>query len=216
MPGATTWTVVVAGGSGRRFGGAKQFAPFGRSTVLAESVRVAAGASDGVVVVVPLDAVTNGHLDELDADAVVVGGATRSASVRAGLAAVPLNVDVVLVHDAARPLATSALFRRVMEAIELGADGAVPVIPVGDSLRTTAGAPVDRDGLVAVQTPQGFRASALRSAHATEPEASDDASLVTAAGGMVVHVEGERWNFKLTEPSDLVVADAVWNARIEA
>lgn len=215
MTGATTWTVVVAGGSGRRFGGAKQFVPFGRSTVLAEAVRVAAEITDGVVVVIPADAVTSSHLGELDADAIVVGGATRSASVRAGLAAVPADVDVVLVHDAARPLATAALFRRVMQAIELGADGAVPVIAVSDSLRTTAGASVDRENLVAVQTPQGFRAATLRAAHATEPEASDDASLVTAAGGTVVHVDGDRWNFKLTEPSDLVVAHALWNARID-
>jgi len=215
MTGATTWTVVVAGGSGRRFGGAKQFAPFGQSTVLAESVRVAAAAGDGVVVVVPADATASSHLDELDADVVVVGGDTRSASVRAGLAAVPPDVEVILVHDAARPLATPELFDRVIEAIAAGADGAVPVVPVSDSLRTVSGAPVDRDGLMAVQTPQGFRAAALRAVHATAPEASDDASLVTAAGGTVVHVEGERWNFKLTEPADLVVADAVWNARIE-
>lgn len=218
MSEPTTWTVVVAAGSGRRFGGAKQFADFGRSTVLEESVAVARGCTDGVVVVVPAGVSVGGALVgglAGDADAIVVGGVTRSASVRAGLAVVPPDAEVIVVHDAARPLATSELYRRVITAIGDGADGAVPVVAVVDSLRDRAGRPVDREGLVAVQTPQAFRAAALRAAHADSPEASDDASLITVGGGMVVNVEGERWNLKLTEPSDLVVARAVWNARID-
>ena len=89
---------------------------------------------------------------------------------------------MVLVHDAARPLASADLFARVVDAVRHGADAVVPVVAVADTLRRRAGGVVDRDELVAVQTPQGFRAAALRDAHATGAEATDDASLVEAAG----------------------------------
>ena len=208
--GDVIWTIVVAGGSGSRFGTRKQFEAFGRSTVIGESISVAKTVSDGVIAVVPA-----GSLDRYDgADEVVAGGATRAASVRAGLAAVPDDASIILVHDAARPLATVALYERVVSAVRLGADAAVPVISVTDTLRTRDGAAVDRDEYVAVQTPQGFSAGSLRAAHRNEPEASDDASLVGVAGGTVVAVEGDRWNLKLTEPSDVVVAVALWNAKM--
>jgi 2-C-methyl-D-erythritol 4-phosphate cytidylyltransferase len=208
--GDVIWTIVVAGGSGSRFGSRKQFEVFGGSTVIGESISVARHVSEGVVAVVP-----EGSLDRDDgADAAVAGGSTRAASVRAGLAAVPERASIILVHDAARPLATVMLYERVIGAVRLGADAVVPVISVTDTLRTLDGAAVDRDELVAVQTPQGFTASALRAAHRNEPEATDDASLVSAAGGTVVTVEGDRWNLKLTEPSDVVVAVALRNARM--
>ncbi len=207
---------MVAGGSGRRFGGPKQFETVGDRPLVAWSIAAARAVSDGVVVVVP--AAPGLPADWADAvagaDAVVPGGETRAGSVRAGLAAVPEAADVVLVHDGARPLATPALFRLVLAALaDADADGAVPVVPIADTLRRTDGATlagaVDRTDLVAVQTPQGFRAAALRRAHEGEPEATDDATLVEQAGGSVVVVPGEATNVKVTGPDDLVVAAAL-------
>jgi 2-C-methyl-D-erythritol 4-phosphate cytidylyltransferase len=129
--------------------------------------------------------------------------------VRAGLAAVPHDADVVIVHDAARPVPVAAVWRRVLDAVAAGADAAVPVVPVTDTLREIGAGTVDRGRFVAVQTPQAFRAAALRAAHRTEPEGSDDASLVEAAGGMVVLVDGDPTNVKVTSPTDLLVAEAL-------
>lgn len=210
MPGAgdgEVWTIVVAAGTGRRFGGAKQFAVLDRLRVVDHSVATAATVSDGVVLVAPDDPQVAG------ATVVVGGGATRSASVRCGLAAVPEAAGVVVVHDAARPLASAALFERSIAAVRAGAAAGVPAIPVTDSLRRVVGGPIERDELVAVQTPQAFRADLLRAAHASAPEASDDASVVEALGHAVVLVEGDRWNLKITERADLVVAAALMEAR---
>jgi len=110
------------------------------------------------------------------------------------------------VHDAARPLASDALFERVISAVRAGADAAVPGIAVSDTLRRRDGGIVDREGVVAVQTPQAFRADVLRAAHNDEPEASDDATLVEVIGGKVVIVSGETTNFKITTAHDLMVA----------
>ena len=138
----------------------------------------------------------------------VPGGATRSASVRAGLVALPEDVEIVVVHDAARPLAEAAMFDRVVAAVRAGADGAVPGVPVADTVKrvdatATVVATVPRDDLVTVQTPQAFRADVLRVAHAAAPEGTDDAAVVEAAGGRVVVVAGAVDNFKVTEPADL-------------
>ena len=89
----------------------------------------------------------------------------------------------------------------------------VPVLPVFDTVTDEHGTPVDRDALRIVQTPQGFSAETLRRVHATQPEATDDATLVVAAGGRLCQVSGERWNLKVTEPDDLVVAEAVMERR---
>jgi 2-C-methyl-D-erythritol 4-phosphate cytidylyltransferase len=208
------WCIVVAGGSGRRFGTAKQFEALCGATVLERSVDVAACASDGVVVVVPEDSVTSVDLGGVSTRrgcqvAVVAGGPTRSASVRAGLAAVPDEARVVLVHDAARPLATVELFARVRDAVRSGAVAVVPAVPITDTVRRVDGGVVDRDGLRAVQTPQGFDAATLRAAHGGSPDATDDAGLVEQLGGTVTLVEGERHNLKITEPVDLRIAAAL-------
>jgi 2-C-methyl-D-erythritol 4-phosphate cytidylyltransferase len=133
--------------------------------------------------------------------------------VRAGLAAVPTDAAIVVVHDAARPLATGALYAAVVDAVRAGADGALPGLPVADTLKRVDGdtvtATVSREGLVAAQTPQAFRAEALRAAHAAAGEATDDAALVEAAGGKVVIVPGDPLNLKLTAPRDLAVAAAL-------
>ncbi|MBL78253.1 MAG: 2-C-methyl-D-erythritol 4-phosphate cytidylyltransferase [Acidimicrobiaceae bacterium] len=207
----SVWTVVVAAGSSERFGADKQSADLVGRTVLERSVD-AAGDSDGVVVVVA-PAVVGEVTERLGGSvhAVVAGGATRSASVRAGLAVVPDVANVVLVHDGARPLASRDLFARVVAAVEAGADAVVPGVPVNDSLRRVDGA-VDREGMMAVQTPQGFPAATLRAAHASGADASDDATLVEAYGGSVVVVGGEADNLKVTRPVDLLVARQVLEA----
>jgi 2-C-methyl-D-erythritol 4-phosphate cytidylyltransferase len=202
------WTVVVAAGSGRRFGGDKldELLVPPAETVLARSIAVASEVSAGVVVVRPA-----GRIVDHDVSGVrwVEGGSTRSASVRNGLAAVPAEATVVLVHDAARPLADGDLYRRVIAAVEDGADCAVPVVAVVDTIRSVDGAVVDRDMLRAVQTPQGFGAAVLRAAHAGGGDATDDAALVERAGGRVVSVDGDVRNLKITTPVDLVVARAL-------
>jgi 2-C-methyl-D-erythritol 4-phosphate cytidylyltransferase len=206
----SVWVIVVAAGSGSRFGRPKQYEELAGRPVLDWSVgaaRAAAGGpGDGVVVVVPPERAAEPASGD---DTVVGGGATRSSSVRAGLAAVPSDAGVIVVHDGARPLAGAELFARVVGAVRDGADAAVPAVDVTDTLRHRSGAAVDRNGLVAVQTPQAFRASALRRAHAAEPEATDDASLVEAAGGKVVVVEGSPANLKITRPVDLAIAEAL-------
>jgi 2-C-methyl-D-erythritol 4-phosphate cytidylyltransferase len=201
------WTIVVAGGSGVRFGQPKQYADLGGMRVIDAAVDVAARASEGVVVVVPAADVERERARP-GAPAVVAGGATRAASVRAGLAAVPDDADVVCVHDAARPFASEGLFARVVAAIREGVDGAVPGIEVTDTIKVidasrTVVATPSRESLVAVQTPQAFRAPVLRRAHASGAEGTDDASLVEATGGTVVVVDGEQDNRKITHPRDL-------------
>jgi len=200
--------IVVAAGRGDRFGAAKQFLELGGTRLVDRAVLACSGSCDAVVVVLPADVAWDGPA----VHAAVSGGATRSDSVRAGLAALPPTVEVVLVHDAARPLASRAIFDAVINAIRAGADAAVPALPVPDTLKRVDGArvleTVARDDLVAVQTPQAFRIDALRAAHAGDGRATDDAGLVEHSGGCVVVVPGEVTNFKITAPSDLELAAA--------
>lgn len=209
----SVWTIIVAAGSGSRFGGEvpKQFIEINGKQILVWSLETALEVSEGVVVVLPQK---NKNLDELVqvfeasipmSSSIVVsveGGATRSESVRRGLAAIPDDCEVVLVHDAARPLASTKLYKRVIEAVVNGAQAAVPVTAVIDTVCTTGGETLDREKLRIVQTPQGFETRALLEAHRDSPEATDDAGLISAGGGQVQQVEGERWNFKLTEQAD--------------
>jgi len=204
-----TWAIVVAAGSGARFGGAKQFHAVGAERLVDRAVRAASRSCDGVVVVIPAD----GAWDGPPVAAAVHGGATRAASVRAGLAAVPATAEIVVVHDAARPMAGDRLFAAVIEAVASGADGAVPGIAVADTVKRVDGtrvvATVPRDDLVTVQTPQAFRAAVLRAAHADEGDGTDDAALVEAAGGTVVIVPGESANLKVTGPEDVLLVTAL-------
>lgn len=207
------WTVVVAGGTGHRFGGPKQFEPLDGGRIIDWSLRDARRIGDGVVVVVPAEYLGGDAVVALDCDHCVAGGATRSASVRAGLGAVPAAADVIVVHDAARPFAGVALFREVVAAVTAGADGAVPGVAVTDTIKQVdAGgfvvATPERSSLVAVQTPQAFRAEVLRRAHTGAAEGTDDAALVEAIGGRVVVVPGHVDNRKITVPDDLVWARA--------
>jgi 2-C-methyl-D-erythritol 4-phosphate cytidylyltransferase len=204
-----TWAIVVAAGSGARFGGAKQFQAVGSERIVDRAVQTARRCCDGVVVVLPAGESWDGPA----VDAAVPGRATRAGSVRAGLAAVPAEAEIVLVHDAARPLAGDELFAAVIAAVREGADGAVPGLPVSDTIKRVQGdrvvATVPRDDLVTVQTPQGFRASSLRAAHAGESEGTDDAALVEATGGTVIVVAGASSNLKVTGPEDLALVGAL-------
>jgi 2-C-methyl-D-erythritol 4-phosphate cytidylyltransferase len=204
--------VVVAAGQGQRFGGPKQFALLNHDTVTAHSVRAARSVAERVVLVVPQNYQGNGE----GADVVVVGGLTRAASVRAGLEQCG-DADVIVVHDAARPMATSSLFSSVVDAVTAGADGAIPGIPISDTVKRirpegtlmVVDATVEREELVSVQTPQAFARDVLIRAHANGGDATDDAVLVEALGGRVVVVAGEVDNVKITVPGDLARAASI-------
>jgi 2-C-methyl-D-erythritol 4-phosphate cytidylyltransferase len=146
---------------------------------------------------------------------VVAGGASRTASVRAALAAVPADLDIVLVHDAARPLAPPELVESVAAAVRSGADAVVPALPIADTVkrvddRDVVLDTVDRAALRTVQTPQGFRRAVLAEAHAdASAEATDDAGLVERLGMTVRTVPGDERAMKITRPGDLVVAEAL-------
>jgi 2-C-methyl-D-erythritol 4-phosphate cytidylyltransferase len=204
------WAIVVAAGSGERFGRPKQFEALGGRRVLDMAVSAASASCAGVVVVVPPGC---DSAPVAGADVIVAGGETRSASVRAGLAAVPASADIIVVHDAARPLARAELWAEVMGAVERGAEAAIPAVPVTDTLKRIVDGRVaetiDRGQLVAVQTPQAFRAELLRRAHAGGGDATDDAALVEALGAVVTVVTGDPDNLKITSPVDLVVAEAL-------
>lgn len=212
MTAGSVGCIVVAAGRGERLGAgrAKALVELAGRPLLAwalDGVR-AAGIAE-VVVVGP-----EGDLDEVRQwapDALVVaGGHTRQQSVSAGLAALSADLEWVLVHDAARCLTPPEAIVRVVDALAGGARVVVPALPVVDSLRATAGGAVDRGGLVAVQTPQGFVRSVLERAHtAADPNATDDAGLAESLGETVTLVEGADEALKVTTPLDLVFAGAI-------
>ena len=194
---------MVGGGSGTRFGRLKQYEHLGDQRVIDWSRVIAEQASNGVVVVVPAA--------DAERERAVAGGDSRSASVRAGLASVPAEATIICVHDAARPFAGIDIYERVVDAVTDGADAAIPGVAVPDTIkmvndvdgvRTVVDTP-DRASLVAVQTPQAFRAEKLRAAHADGADATDDAALIERSGGRVVVVEGDPVNRKITLPDDL-------------
>lgn len=155
---------------------------------------------------------------EVPSAQVVVGGAQRSDSVRACLKVLPASVEYVLVHDAARPLASSALAGRVLDALRSGASAVVPGVPVIDTVKVVdeAGWVVStppRSSLRAIQTPQGFRRSVLDAAHASGGDATDDARLVELTGVTVLTVPGEAAAAKVTTPADLRFLEDVVRSR---
>jgi 2-C-methyl-D-erythritol 4-phosphate cytidylyltransferase len=214
------WAVIVAAGRGERLGGdrPKAFAKLNGRALLAESLErlEASDLVDSIVIVAPegWEEPTILLAEELGAGKVsasVSGGATRTESVRAGVAEVPEEALVVLVHDAARPFLPGDVIERVLAPLGEGWDGAVPAVPVADTLKRAGpdGAvaeTVDRSGLYAVQTPQAFLADVLRKALAGAVEdASDCAALVETQGGRVKLVEGDRRLVKVTTAEDLAL-----------
>jgi len=212
--------IVLAAGSGERLGleTPKAFVPIGGRPMLARAVgsALACPRVGLVVVAAPAGAEDLAHaiVEPFGAHAVVTGGPTRHASVRAALAAVPDETASVLCHDAARALATSDLFSAVLEALA-GWDGVVPAVPVSDTVKRVRGEMVvgteSREELALAQTPQAFSASALRDAHARAMEAglefTDDAAALEWAGYRVRTVPGEPANFKITTAEDLARAE---------
>ena len=209
--------IVVAAGSGVRLGAdvPKAFVTVEGRTLLEHAcARLTDPRIRDLVVVAPPGWVQRAA--DLTGRTAVAGGATRQESVDAGLRALGVEADVVLVHDAARAFAPAAVTERVLAALAGGADAAVPGLPVTDTVKRVDGdgavlATVDRADLVAVQTPQGFRRAALVAAHAhgAGTGATDDASLIEAAGGTVVVVRGDERALKITVPLDLALAEVL-------
>lgn len=201
---------MVAGGAGTRFGSAKQLAMLGQQRVLDRALATARSVSDGVVLVTTADSVS---AEQGAADFVVAGGASRTQSVRNGLAAVPIGASVIVVHDAARPLAPTSSFLRVIQVVRDGAPAAVTALVVVDTLKRVRASVVvetiDRADLVAVQTPQAFRSEVLREAHRGGNDATDDAGLVEELGYEVVVVDGDVRSRKLTTIEDLAILEAL-------
>ena len=205
--------ILAGAGAGDRLGAQvpKAFVPCGGRELWEWSADALASACDRIVFAVPAGMV------DLDADPPrIAGGASRSESVRNALATIPA-ADIVVIHDAARPLVTADLVQRCVEAVWAGADGAVAAAPVTDTIKQADAdgrveRTLDRATLWSIQTPQAFRGEILRRAldvdDATLAAATDDASLVEAAGGSVQIVEAPPGNFKVTHPDDVLRAES--------
>jgi 2-C-methyl-D-erythritol 4-phosphate cytidylyltransferase len=212
----SVWALLVAAGRGERLGLdiPKAFAKLGEDPLLAEPLRRLDESDwiDRIVIVAPPEWEEPAILlaEELACSKVhacVAGGATRTESVRAGVAEVADDALVILVHDAARPLLPEDVIERVLAPLADGWDGVVPGLAVADTLKRVVDGvvsdTVDRDGLYAVQTPQAFPADVLRRAVARDADATDCAGLVQAAGGRVTVVEGDPRLLKVTTADDL-------------
>lgn len=195
--------IILAAGSGTRFGSTKQDELLAGVPLWERAVETAVKSCDRVILVhsTPLLASTFEHVT------VIPGGSTRSGSVREALAQInePGPDDIIVVHDAARPLASMITWSRVIRAVMDGAVCAVPTIPIPDTIRRRSGQPADRDAFWIVQTPQAFDAGTLMELHQDEPECSDDAGLITLG---VTTVDGDPANIKVTHPGDIEVAEA--------
>jgi 2-C-methyl-D-erythritol 4-phosphate cytidylyltransferase len=220
------WAIVVAAGQGARFGDdgvPKAFRPLAGLPMYVHSLRAlqAVPSIAGIVLVVPpnwQEYALEHTLGEAPRAPVEItpGGATRQASVRAGLDVVPMDVERIVVHDAARPLVTPEMVEACLAGLK-DAAGAICAVPLADTLKRTKGkvieATVAREELWRAQTPQAFTALSLRAAHQRAPsdgiEATDDASLVEQAGGRVVVVLGDERNIKITTPAELELAEAL-------
>ncbi|WP_370639679.1 2-C-methyl-D-erythritol 4-phosphate cytidylyltransferase [Allobranchiibius sp. GilTou73] len=208
---AEVGVVVVAAGLGTRLGAGmpKALVPLAGQPLVVHAARAARGVRGLRQLVVVAPAPDLEQFRALVPDAVVVaGGAERTDSVAAGLGALGPGIDVVLVHDAARALAPTALFDRVVNAVREGYDAVVPGLAVHDTVKQVDDAGLvtatpDRDGLRAVQTPQGFTRDALQRAHSGGSAATDDAAMVERSGGRVLVIEGDPLAEKITTAADL-------------
>jgi 2-C-methyl-D-erythritol 4-phosphate cytidylyltransferase len=208
-----SWGIVLAAGSGERFGGRKQFAEVAGRRLVDLAVEGASMACDRTVLVLPPEERWTGS----PVDAVVPGGQDRAASVRAALAVITDEQGIAVVHQAANPLASAELFARLLATIEAGAPAAFPGLRPADLVRTVkgdlAGAVVGRDELVLVQTPAAFRLEVLREAHALVVDAVEDTARVSAAGYDVSVIPGDPRNVHVATPEDLEVVAALLRQR---
>jgi 2-C-methyl-D-erythritol 4-phosphate cytidylyltransferase len=217
----SVWAILAAAGTGERLGldRPKAFASLNDRPLVTEAIERLDASEwiEGIVVAAPAGWEEPCILvaEEVAAGKVakaVTGGASRSESVRAALAEVPDEASVVLVHDAARPLITDEVIERVIGALSDGWDGAVPVLPIADTVKRVEGEAVaetlDRDTLVMAQTPQAFVSDILRDAFTAGAESTDCASLVEANGGRVRTVEGDPRLLKITTRADLELVES--------
>ncbi|MFL5918902.1 MAG: 2-C-methyl-D-erythritol 4-phosphate cytidylyltransferase [Gaiellaceae bacterium] len=218
----SVWAVLAAAGSGERLGAdrPKAFVRLGEQPLLAESLARldASGWIDAIVVVAPPGWEEPAILlaEELGCgkvSACVAGGPTRTASVRLGVAEVPADAAAIVVHDAARPLLDDAVVERVLSALNEGWDGAVPALPLSDTVKRVEAEQVvetlPREQLRAVQTPQAFLAEVLRGALTAGSDWTDCSAAVEAAGGRVKVVDGDPRLLKVTDDADLDRAAAL-------
>ncbi len=212
-------TIVVAAGSGSRFGAKKQFLELlPGKTMLDLSVETASRISTEVIVVVPADSVDTMRV-RYQGTKVVMGGNSRSESVRMALPFVDRDCRWVLIHDGARPLASESLFIRVIERLRNGARAVVPAIAVSDTIKRVEEAVVtetlNRETLRRVQTPQGFEFRDLLIAYRGDLEGTDDASLFECLDIDVEVVDGDEDNIKVTNRSDVDVIKSLLSRRGE-
>ncbi len=251
------WIILVAGGSGARFGSFKQFADISGKTVLEWSLKAALSITPNLVVVLPHQAkdsktknqaakapkgsTSADNLQDFLEDAnppwnteswnteflknakpikdakeifATTGGTTRSESVRAGLKKIESmgkleSAEIILIHDVVRPLADRKIFSAVIEAVQNGADAAVPAISANDTVHTTSSEILDRQSLLLLQTPQAFKAEVIYEIHKSNPEATDDVSLCIKANKKVEYIKGSSQNLKITTAEDLPIAEAL-------
>ncbi len=216
--------LILAAGRGERLGSPlpKQFLSLAGAPLLRHAVRAFLDHPRiGAVLVVGEAEGCAAALDGLGMPPAIPGGATRQASALAGLEALAADPpDAVLIHDAARPLVPVAVIDAVLDAVEAGAEAAIPAVAVTDTLKRDAGGlvgeTVPREGLMRVQTPQGFRFGPLIAAHraAAGQAMTDDAAVAEAAGMAVRLVPGSEDNIKVTLPGDLARAEALLGAAL--
>ena len=205
----TTTAIIFAAGSGARFGGRKQFETLGSERVIDRVVRTANETCDHVVLVLPAEHEWTGA----EVDAVVVGGASHGASVRNGMAAVGADTDIVVLATASHPLASAALYTRVIDAVHAGADAATPLGHLPDAIKRRDGnrilETIQKSDLAVAQAPSAFRHTPLATALDTGADVPEELQLIEEAGGQVVFVAGEDTNIHITTPLELRMAEAL-------
>ncbi|HEY0283687.1 MAG TPA: bifunctional 2-C-methyl-D-erythritol 4-phosphate cytidylyltransferase/2-C-methyl-D-erythritol 2,4-cyclodiphosphate synthase [Rhizomicrobium sp.] len=221
-----TAVLIVAAGKGERAGTStpKQYVPLLGQSILRRSIEAFGGLGADCVIKVAIgpgqEALYAEAIAGLDLLPPIVGGATRQDSVRRGLEALAGDApEFVLIHDAARPLVSPRLIGGVIGALQAGAEAAIPLLPVADTLRKQENGKwitVPREGLLRAQTPQGFRFAAILKAHRDHAahEVTDDMALAELAGLNIAAVPGEETNMKVTNAEDFTVAEGLLSARL--
>ncbi len=211
------WAIVVAGGSGSRFGQPKQFLDLDGRTLLQWAIDSCATVAASVVVALPAGTEWEPPPGVVRVD----GGASRVGSVRAALAAVPASAEIVVIHDPAHTLAPDHAFRAAVDAIRSGADASAAAVPMNESIKLAdADGWVERSlpkpGVMVVQTPHAFRAGALRAVHAAGLDGVEDTELVEQHGGRVRLVPGDAACIHITTPDELELVRAIVRGRRSA